>query len=293
MTRSDQSDGSGGRRARASNLTLRVASVAVLAPVTLAATYAGGWIFLALCAFGAGGVLWEWTALVAHRSDSRILVPGWAALFGGLVFAGIHSPDLAWGAIAVGAILAGFAKFAWPGEEPASTAGIWAMGGVVYAGAAFLGPALLRGDPEWGLTALLFLFAIVWITDIFAYFCGRSIGGPLLWPSVSPKKTWSGAVGGLIGGVAAGVAVAYANGVGKLGIVSVMALVLSVLAQAGDLFELAIKRRFGAKDASHLIPGHGGLMDRIDGFLVAAFAALLIGLLRQGTAAPARGLLVW
>ncbi len=151
----------------------------------------------------------------------------------------------------------------------------------------------MRGDPEWGLTALLFLFATVWTTDIFAYFCGRGLGGPLLWPSVSPKKTWSGAIGGLIGGVAAGVAVAYANGLGKLGIVSVMALLLSVLAQTGDLFKSAVKRRFGAKDASHLIPGHGGLMDRIDGFLVAAFAALLIGMLRQGTAAPARGLLVW
>jgi phosphatidate cytidylyltransferase len=293
VTQSDQSDDSGGRRTHASNLTLRVASVAVLAPVTLAATYAGGWIFLALCVFGAGGVLWEWTALVAHRSDPRILVPGWAALLAGLVFAGIHAPDWAWLAIAVGAGLAGLAKFASPGNEPAPTAGIWALGGVIYAGAAFLGPALLRGDPEWGLTALLFLFATVWTTDIFAYFCGRGLGGPLLWPSVSPKKTWSGAIGGLIGGVAAGVAVAYANGLGKLGIVSVMALLLSVLAQTGDLFESAVKRRFGAKDASHLIPGHGGLMDRIDGFLVAAFAALLIGMLRQGTAAPARGLLVW
>ena len=146
---------------------------------------------------------------------------------------------------------------------------------------------------DWGLTALFFLFANVWITDIFAYFCGRAIGGPLLWPRVSPKKTWSGAIGGLVGGVAASVAVAYASGIGRLGIVGVMALVLSVLAQAGDLFESAVKRRFGAKDASHLIPGHGGLMDRLDGFLVAALAALLIGMIRQGTAAPARGLLLW
>ena len=293
MTQSDHSDGSGGSGAGASNLTLRVASVAVLAPVALAATYAGGWIFLALCAVGAGGVLWEWTALVAHRSDLRMLAPGLAALLGGLVLAGLHLPNLAWGAIAVGAMLAGVAALVWPEDGHASADSLWAAGGVIYAGAAFLGPGLLRGDPQWGLTALLFLFATVWITDIFAYFCGRSIGGPPLWPSVSPKKTWSGALGGLVGGGAAGVAVAYANGVGKLGIVAVMALVLSVLAQAGDLFKSAIKRHFGAKDASHLIPGHGGLMDRLDGFLVAAFAALLIGMLRQGTAAPGRGLLVW
>jgi phosphatidate cytidylyltransferase len=151
----------------------------------------------------------------------------------------------------------------------------------------------LRRDPEWGFTALLFLFAIVWATDIFAFFCGRAIGGILLWPRVSPNKTWAGAIGGLAGGVAAGVAVAYASGVGKLGMAGVMALLLSVLAQAGDLFESAVKRRFGAKDASRLIPGHGGLMDRLDGFLVAAFAALLIGILRQGVDAPARGLLIW
>ncbi len=195
--------------------------------------------------------------------------------------------------IAIGAVLAGLVVAAWPRGYPASTSAVWAAGGVAYAGATLLGPALLRRDSEWGLTALLFLFATVWITDIFAFFCGRAIGGVLLWPRVSPNKTWAGAIGGLAGGVAAGVAVAYASGIGKLGMAAVMALLLSVLAQAGDLFESAVKRRFGAKDASRLIPGHGGLMDRLDGFLVAAFAALLIGILRQGTGAPARGLLVW
>ncbi len=295
MTRFDHSDSSGTSGAGASNLALRVASVAVLAPVVLAVTYAGGWIFLALCTIGAGGILWEWTALVARRADPRILAPGLAALLLSVVLAGFHSTSLAWGAIAIGAALAAIATRVGSGHggEPTTLTFLWAGGGVAYAGAALLGPALLRGDPQWGLTALLFLFATVWMTDIFAYFCGRAIGGPLLWPGVSPKKTWSGATGGLIGGVAAGVAVAYASGVGKLGIVGIMALVLSVLALAGDLFESAVKRRFGAKDASHLIPGHGGLMDRLDGFLVAAFAALLIGMVRQGTAAPGSGLLVW
>jgi len=169
----------------------------------------------------------------------------------------------------------------------------WIAAGVIYAGAGLLGPALLRRDPEWGLTALLFLFATVWITDIFAYLCGRMIGGPRLWPALSPNKTWSGAFGGLIGGVAAGCGVAYASGTAKLGMIGVMALLLSVLAQAGDLLESTVKRRFGAKDAGGLIPGHGGLMDRLDGFLVAALAALVIGILRDGTGAPARGLLVW
>jgi phosphatidate cytidylyltransferase len=110
---------------------------------------------------------------------------------------------------------------------------------------------------------------------------------------VSPNKTWAGAVGGVAGGVAAGTSVAYASGVDKLVAVGIVAFVLSILTQAGDLFESAVKRRFGAKDASGLIPGHGGLMDRLDGFLVAAFVALLIGMLRQGPDAPAQGLLVW
>ena len=128
-----------------------------------------------------------------------------------------------------------------------------------------------------------------------AYFVGRAVGGPLLWPRVSPKKTWAGALGGLIGGVAAGALVAYASGGPKPAAAAALALVLSIVAQGGDLFESAIKRRFGAKDASHLIPGHGGVMDRLDGFLVAALAAIVIGVLRQGLvlglAAPAQGLL--
>jgi phosphatidate cytidylyltransferase len=276
----------------ASNLTLRVMSAVVLVPVALACTYAGGWIFLAVCAVAAGGILWEWTGLVAHSGDPRILAPGLTMLAAGALLVGFGRQETAVAVMAIGAVLAGLATAARPEAQVPPVAG-WAVGGVAYAGVALLGPALLRSDPEWGLTALLFLFATVWITDIFAYFLGRAIGGPLLWPRISPKKTWSGALGGLVGGVVAGVGVAYASGVGRLGIVGAMGLLLSVLAQAGDLFESAVKRRFGAKDASHLIPGHGGLMDRLDGFLVAAAAALLIGLVHAGTGAPARGLLVW
>ncbi len=296
MITPDQRNGSTERRfpqGAASNLTLRVISAAVLAPAVLAFTYAGGWIFLAVCALAAGVILWEWVTMVARSGDPRILGPGWIVLAAGALLIGFERPEAAVGVLLIGAALAGLATAAWPDvSRPAPSAG-WAVGGVTYAGVALLGPALLRRDPEWGLTALLFLFATVWITDIFAYLCGRAIGGPLLWPRISPKKTWSGALAGLIGGVVAGVGVAYASGVGRLGIVGVMALFLSVVAQAGDLVESAVKRRFGAKDASHLIPGHGGLMDRLDGFLVAAIAALLIGLVRAGTAAPARGLLVW
>jgi len=275
------------------NLRLRVASAAVLAPVVVAITIVGGWIFFAVCTVAAGGILWEWTSLAAGRADARILTPGWVALLLAGAFIGLGLPYASFGMIAIGAALAGLVVVALPPDEAAPSAAVWAAAGVVYAGAGLLGPALLRSDPEWGLTALLFLFATVWITDIFAYFCGHVIGGSRLWPTLSPNKTWSGAVGGLIGGVAAGITVAYASGVAKLGMIGVMAVLLSILAQAGDLLESAVKRRFGAKDTGWLIPGHGGLMDRLDGFLVAAFAALIIGMLRQGTGSPARGLLVW
>jgi phosphatidate cytidylyltransferase len=119
------------------------------------------------------------------------------------------------------------------------------------------------------------------------------IGGPKLLPRVSPKKTWSGAIGGLAGAVLAAVAVAGAAGLSGLFAIALVAAILSVAAQAGDLFESQLKRRFGVKDSGHLIPGHGGLMDRLDGFVVAAAVAALIGILRGGVEAPARGLLVW
>jgi phosphatidate cytidylyltransferase len=295
VTEVDQRDGSDARsqESRGRNLALRVASAAVLGPAVLVLTYVGGWFFLALCFLGALGILYEWTFLAARRTEPRILVPGTLGLAAAALLTGLALPNAALAAIGIGAAVAALVSAAAKqGEAGTRTAG-WAAGGVIYAGAALLGPALLRRDPDWGLSALLLLFATVWSTDIFAFCCGRLVGGPLLSPSISPKKTWSGAIGGLAGGVAAALAVAYTVGVGRLGIIGAMALLLSVLAQAGDLLESAIKRHFGAKDSGALIPGHGGLMDRLDGFLVAAIFALVIGAVRNGTAAPATGLLVW
>jgi phosphatidate cytidylyltransferase len=156
-----------------------------------------------------------------------------------------------------------------------------------------LSAVLLRGSDWLGFIALVLLFAVVWTTDIFGYFAGRTFGGPKLMPSVSPKKTWSGAIAGVVGAMIVAVIVAAAFGGLSKVTFACLALVLSVLSQAGDLFESSIKRRFGAKDASGLIPGHGGVMDRLDGFWAAALAACVIGLLRGGFDDTARGLLIW
>jgi phosphatidate cytidylyltransferase len=255
-------------------------------------TYVGGWLFLGLCAAAAAGILWEWIHLIADRGARRVLAIGCIALLAASLLTGAGQPGAAVSAIIAGAVLAGAVSSRSLGTAAGGGA-LWAAGGVLYAGIAFLSPALLRREPQWGFIALLFLFATVWATDILAFLCGRTVGGPLLWPRVSPKKTWAGAIGGLAGGIAAAVAVAYASGLRSVAAAGLMGLLLSILAQAGDLFESAVKRRFGAKDASQLIPGHGGLMDRLDGFLVAAVAALLIGIARQGIDAPASGFLLW
>ena len=155
----------------------------------------------------------------------------------------------------------------------------WMAAGFAYAAVIAVVPPLVREHPQLGLVGILWMFAVVWFTDIAAYFTGRRLGGPKLWPAVSPNKTWSGFLGGLIAAVAAGAAVAIiASRFGwrppvSLGMVIFVSAVASVLSQLGDLGESALKRHFGAKDSSRLIPGHGGFMDRLDGFW--AVAALM------------------
>jgi phosphatidate cytidylyltransferase len=169
----------------------------------------------------------------------------------------------------------------------------WIALGALYAGAMLAAPLVVRADATLGFVAMIFLFAVVWATDVAAYFAGRLIGGAKLWPAVSPNKTWSGAVAGAVAGTVAGLAVAAFGGIQPLAPVVILGLVLSVISQFGDLFESALKRRFGAKDASHAIPGHGGFMDRLDGFVAAALAAALIGLARGGIDGAAGGFLLW
>jgi phosphatidate cytidylyltransferase len=265
-------------------LTLRVCSALVLVPLAVGTAYLGGWPFAVFWSLAAIGVFWEWSALVAGDQRRSIVMVGGAAL--------VVSLGLAAGGRLIGAVIVTALGTAGVATMARAQRG-WVAGGVPYAGAIGIAPIALRSDSEDGFIAVMFLFAIVWTTDIVAYFLGRLIGGPKLLPRVSPKKTWSGAISGLAAAVLAAIAVAQVAGLSGLLAIAAVAAVLSAVAQAGDLFESQLKRRFGAKDSSHLIPGHGGLMDRLDGFVLAAAVAALIGIVRGGLEAPARGLLVW
>jgi phosphatidate cytidylyltransferase len=268
-----------------SNLALRIVSSLVLAPLALGTAYFGGPLFLMFWAVAALIVLWEWDTLVCAHDKNSVLIIGVVALAGATLLLAFDLPGTAVTLIALAAI--GVTTLA------SKVRRVWCSAGLIYAGALLVAPVLLRHDAAWGFVAMLFVFVIVWGTDIAAYFAGRALGGPKLMPRVSPNKTWSGAVGGTAAGVIGGIVVAQQAGVRNLVAIGVLAFVLSAVSQAGDLFESSLKRRFNAKDSGVLIPGHGGLMDRLDSFVTAVVLAALIGLAHGGFDAPARSLMVW
>jgi phosphatidate cytidylyltransferase len=262
----------------------RLASALVLAALAIAAVAAGGWPFVLFWATGAIGVFWEWSAMTAGSAA--------AARVAGIVALAVAALALGLGQIYVAATaLAG--GFAGVAGADRTRHRLWRAVGLLYAGIVLLAPVVLRRDHGFGLVAILFLFAVVWSTDVLGYFVGRAIGGPRLAPVISPNKTWSGACGGALGAVAAGSGVALVAGGMALPAAAAVALALSIASQGGDLFESAVKRRFGVKDTSHVIPGHGGLMDRLDGFIAASAVAALVGVMRGGLDAPAYGFLLW
>lgn len=264
---------------------MRVLSALVMAPVAVGLAFVGGWPFIALWTILGAIVFWEWTGLVAPSHRTRLVTAAVAALAAGALATALDRPEA--GLIVTACGVLPVAALAPAGRR------LWCASGLAYAAAVLFAPVILRRDADFGLVAILFLFAVVWATDILAYFTGRAVGGPRLWPAISPKKTWSGASGGLAGAVLGGTGVALAAGLHVTAMLVLLCVLLSVAAQGGDLLESFVKRRFGAKDASHVIPGHGGFMDRLDGFLMAATVGALIGVARTGLAAPARGLLVW
>jgi phosphatidate cytidylyltransferase len=197
--------------------------------------------------------------------------------FGGALF------QMFW-AVAAAAIL-------WEWVRMTSYRFFWMVLGVIYAAIFLTAMLVLRIEP-YGFFAIIWLFALIWAADTAAYFTGRAVGGPKLWPAVSPNKTWSGAIAGAIVGIVAGMVVIWAAGLALRPIHVIIALIVVVAAQLGDLLESAIKRRFGVKDSSRLIPGHGGVMDRCDSLVTASAVALIIGVMRAANS-PAQGLLLW
>jgi phosphatidate cytidylyltransferase len=264
------------------NLLMRVMAALVLAPLAIAIAYAGGWLWTVLVTLAAIGLFVEWLGIVGAAHETRVVAAGVAALaVAGLCLAAARI-DVALLSLVIGLFALGLL----------SPQRLWSVTGFFYAAAAQIASVLVRLDQACGFAALILVLLVVWVTDIGGYFAGRGLGGPKLWPRVSPKKTWAGAIGGFVASlvVAAGFALA---GLGKAGPLLALGAALSVVSQLGDLFESAVKRRFGVKDSSHIIPGHGGLLDRLDGYVAAIVVAAVFGVLRGGADGVGRGLMVW
>lgn len=169
----------------------------------------------------------------------------------------------------------------------------WRPLGAFYALALGLSLLVLRDSADYGLAAIVIVVSVVAATDIGAFVAGRTIGGPKLWPAISPNKTWAGAIGGLAAGFVAGIIATILLGLALGAALALVVVVLSVTSQCGDLFESFVKRRFGAKDSGRLVPGHGGMMDRVDGLVFASAVAVAIGIGHNGLGNPAQGLVIW
>lgn len=286
MTSGRSSLGEGARSggARSRELALRIGSGAVLAAVALGLTVYGLWSFTGFIVSWGMVMCWEWGRLVRGRASDVVLgLHGLAIVAPALLLASGYG--VAAIAVTVLGVLAVLVMRAGSGDRLSAL-------GVAYVGLPILALIWFRSDPGWGWPAVLFVFAVVWSTDIAAYAFGRLIGGAKLVPRISPNKTWAGFLGGAgSGALAGGLSATVIGGTSPVSL-ALVALALSLIAQLGDLSESVLKRSFGFKDSSGLIPGHGGLLDRVDGLVLAAQFAALIALIKD-PAHPGAALLIW
>lgn len=280
-------EGAGAKRPRA-ELSMRVYSAIVLIAIAVFLTLKGPESFAVLITLFISAMAWEWGRLVRGE--------GLDTAFGVQI---VTTAAAAWATVrgcpacALFAVIAGtLGVFIIRSAEVERPQAWWSAAGVYYAGFPAVALIWIRGDPAYGWMAILYLFVIVWTTDSAAYLFGRWIGGPKLAPSISPKKTWSGLIGGALSAGLAGLAFAFVTDGTFSAPLALLAIGLALISQLGDLGESAIKRIFGMKDTSGLIPGHGGVLDRIDGLL---FAGLAAGLLAWSLDPlhPGRALLLW
>jgi phosphatidate cytidylyltransferase len=251
-------------------LAARILSSLVLAPVALAAVWLGSWAFAGLAAVAGVLMSWEWTRLCLGRFGAG---GGVLAVMAAAV-AGTAGAEPVWALALI--VVAGIVAPAV--QSVAGRSPWWMVAGAFYIGVPTLSLVWIR---SLGLETLLWLLLVVWATDIGAYAAGRAIGGPKLMPRVSPKKTWAGLLGGLSAAALVGAVAARWSGFGVPGLAMVSAA-LAIVAQAGDLAESGVKRYFGVKDSSGIIPGHGGVLDRVDGLLAVAPVVALLCLAFHG-----------
>ncbi len=258
---------------RFADLRTRVISALAAAAVGLALVWAGG-IWTALLAAAVGGaMIWEYRSVTLHGGgragdDVAFLL---AAVAGGALLAELFSlvAALTWLFWALlGAAVADLVS-------KRRRAALWGVAGGASIGAAAIGLVYLRGLEPHGFVTVVWVVVVVAAADIGGYFGGRLIGGPKLWPRVSPKKTWAGVVGGLALAAVAGMAFGWAAVGGGAAWLALVAAAVALVSQAGDLAESAVKRHFGVKDAGRLLPGHGGALDRFDGLAPAVIAVAL------------------
>ncbi|WDQ98724.1 phosphatidate cytidylyltransferase [Devosia sp. J2-20] len=278
------SEPSGGRRSLWSDLGPRLISAMVMIALTVAALFVGSYFFAAVVGAVFAGAYREWETMVSRAP----LTPTGMALIGIVALSGLIFPLFgALGSltvIAIGCVIALLAR----GE------GMWwrVLGLLIY-GAIIIAALVMRGDTMAGVWAGLYLGTVVWMTDSAAFFTGRQIGGEKLAPDISPGKTWSGALGGLALGTGAGLVIWILATDSPWWIGLALSAAISVLGQLGDLSESAVKRHFRVKDSGDIIPGHGGLMDRLDSLTFGVLLVLLVGTLHLGFGSVAEGLLYW
>ena len=270
-------------RIAGAGLVRRILSSLVLAPPVLAAVYYGTPWFELMLMLAAAEMAREWTRLC---DDGRTMPAAWVIAAGTIVAIGLASRvGMAEALIAVGASASLTFVLVLPRGRSIAT---WLAAGAPVVAMPCLAFIWLRFDTEQGREICFWLLAAVWATDIGAYAVGRAVGGPKLWPQVSPKKTWSGLIGGVIAAGSVGFVTSWLLGNDRAIALIVAGFVVAVVSQGGDLAESAVKRRFGVKDAGMLIPGHGGLLDRVDGLIAAAPALAIAMWLFGGDSFPWR-----